>query len=65
MSTKCLFYDPNSPLEFNGTIIATRPGALATDITTFYPEGGGQPGDGGHLITAGKSYDVSRPCGKF
>ncbi|MEF2277613.1 alanyl-tRNA editing protein [Deinococcus sp. YIM 134068] len=47
--TRALYRDHPGPLTFTATVTAVREEAVALDATAFYPEGGGQNGDGGVL----------------
>ena len=50
--TNMLFIDDAYQKECNATITAVNEnGGIILDQTIFYPTGGGQPGDAGHLIT--------------
>ena len=45
--------------EFTGEVTKLREGeGIVTDITAFYPKGGGQNADGGLLFIGGKEYMV-------
>ncbi|NDJ86337.1 MAG: alanyl-tRNA editing protein [Chloroflexi bacterium] len=48
--------------EFTATITAVDPDqqTVTLDQTAFYPGGGGQPPDAGHLFAADQSYTVSK-----
>lgn len=39
--------------DFRATVTAVRENAVGLDVTAFYPQGGGQPGDQGKLVAAG------------
>ena len=58
MKTERLHYNPESALDFDAIVIATRPGAVATDRTAFYAEGGGQPSDRGVIRVNDLVYRV-------
>jgi misacylated tRNA(Ala) deacylase len=46
--------------EFDARVVASSGGEVVLDRTAFYPEGGGQPADVGHLTgTSGGSWTVS------
>jgi misacylated tRNA(Ala) deacylase len=47
-----LFRDDGYLKQCTATITAHREGSVVTDQTVFYPLGGGQPGDSGHLLRA-------------
>jgi misacylated tRNA(Ala) deacylase len=58
-----LLYQTDSYLkDFDATVTAVDPEAraVALDQTTFYPGGGGQPNDIGHLTIGGKVYQVDK-----
>jgi len=60
--TKLLYYDNHYAKEFNAKVLwkeNTQSGTkIVLDKTTFYPEGGGQPGDRGFLSTIDKKFSV-------
>jgi misacylated tRNA(Ala) deacylase len=47
--TELLFLRDAYLRRFSATVTNVRPGAVALDRTAFYPTGGGQPHDTGHL----------------
>ena len=50
-STRLLFRDDAYARSCSATIVAVTPdGGLTLDQTVFYVQGGGQPGDSGHLL---------------
>jgi len=60
--TDLLFQTDSYIKEFQATVVAVNPdeGAVALDRTAFYPGGGGQPNDLGHLLVGGQSLPVSK-----
>ena len=50
--TELLFRDDAYATEFEAVVASAAPGWVMLDRTLFYPEGGGQPGDVGVLLTA-------------
>ncbi len=60
--TELLFQTDSYIKEFQATVTAVNPdeGAVALDRTAFYPGGGGQPHDFGHLLAGGRSLPVSK-----
>ncbi len=60
--TKPLYYSNHYQKEFTATVLWTQPAHKGTHIildqTTFYPEGGGQPGDKGTLQHNGTKISV-------
>ncbi len=52
--TKKSYYEDTWRTEFEAKVIGVIDNYLVLDHTLFYPEGGGQPADYGHLITADK-----------
>jgi misacylated tRNA(Ala) deacylase len=60
--TELLFQTDSYIKEFQATVVAVSPdeGAVALDRTAFYPGGGGQPSDLGHLLVGGQSLPVSK-----
>ena len=45
--------------EFDATVLETADGWLALSATAFFPRGGGQPPDRGHLVFAGRCFEVT------
>jgi misacylated tRNA(Ala) deacylase len=60
--TELLFQTDSYIKEFRATVVAANPdeGAVALDRTAFYPGGGGQPNDLGHLLVGGQSLPVGK-----
>jgi misacylated tRNA(Ala) deacylase len=50
--TELLYLQDAYLREFDATVVAVDGNAVALDRTAFYPGGGGQPADAGHLGTA-------------
>ncbi len=60
MTTIELFRDDADLLECAAVVTAVQDGAVRLDRTVFYPQGGGQAGDTGVLVTAdGRSIAVA------
>ena len=58
--TEPLFRHDAYAAEGTGTVIAHTPeGGLVLDRTIFYPKGGGQPGDSGHIAWPGGVMGVA------
>lgn len=58
-----LLYQTDSYLrEFTAKVVAinTEQNGIVLDRTAFYPGGGGQPHDLGHIIADGKTYKISK-----
>ncbi|MBN1432852.1 MAG: alanine--tRNA ligase [Methanomicrobiaceae archaeon] len=49
--TKRLYYEQVADTEFDAMVIDTFEDYVILDQTLFYPEGGGQPADIGHLVS--------------
>jgi misacylated tRNA(Ala) deacylase len=60
--TELLFQTDSYIKEFQATVTAVNPdeGTVALDRTAFYPGGGGQPNDFGHLLAGGQSLPVNK-----
>src|SRR5262245_3322453 len=56
--TAYLCHNEPDLLHFEATVVASRPGAVALDRSTFYPGGGGQPADRGTIAWAGGEVAV-------
>jgi misacylated tRNA(Ala) deacylase len=52
VTTQLLYLDDAYLRTFDATVIAATTDAVALDRTAFYPGGGGQPADAGHLGNA-------------
>ena len=50
--TRKLYYEEPSEIEFEAVVLDFFDGYAVLDQTLFYPEGGGQPGDTGTLVSA-------------
>ncbi len=57
--TEFLYYEEPYRLEFKAKVLGVVDDAVILDKTAFYPEGGGQPSDIGHLIVNGEKYEVT------
>ncbi|EZH65476.1 hypothetical protein DH09_17785 [Bacillaceae bacterium JMAK1] len=62
--THKLYYDDAYLREFEANVIKATSDYIVLDQTAFYPEGGGQPGDTGHLAGA-EVYDTQEVDGKI
>lgn len=56
--TEDLFRNDAYARDCTATVIAVRDNALVLDRTVFYPMGGGQPGDSGHIEWEGHALAV-------
>jgi len=57
-ATKALYYNDPYAKEFKAKVLRTISGYVVLDMTAFYPEGGGQPGDIGSLESRGMRVEV-------
>jgi len=57
--TKLLFYDKPQDKDFHAQLLGFHENGIILDQTLFYPEGGGQPSDIGHLEIRGEKLKVS------
>jgi len=53
-----LYVDNSYLREFDAVVVRSGPRFVVLDVTTFYPEGGGQPSDTGTLEAGGKTLKV-------
>ncbi len=56
--TDLLYYEDPYLKEFEAEVLRRDGNYVILDRTAFYPEGGGQPADGGTLQTGGVDYEV-------
>ena len=57
--TKALYYQDQYMREFDAEVVKVVDGGyVVLDQTCFFPEGGGQPADSGHLMFDGKKVEV-------
>ena len=56
--TKKAYYEDERKLEFKARVLGAEGNYIILDETYFYPEGGGQPSDHGHIILDGNRYSV-------
>lgn len=54
-----LCHDQPDLMDFEATVVDRRPGAVALDLSAFYPGGGGQPADRGRILWDGGEAAVS------
>ncbi len=60
MTTELLFRDDPYLAEAPGRVLGHTPeGGILLDRTLFYPTGGGQPGDSGHLVWPGGRMTIA------
>ena len=58
--TDLLFRDDPYQAEAEAVVVAHTPeGAIVLDRTVFYPTGGGQPGDSGHLLWEAQKLPIA------
>ncbi len=58
-ATTAKYYEAPS-FEFDAVVTAVDGDDVILDVTQFYPEGGGQPGDEGYLESGGGRFNVVR-----
>ena len=56
--TEKIFYQDSYRKTHQSEVVSVLEGGLVLDATVFYPLGGGQPGDTGHLTIGGHHYRV-------
>lgn len=60
--TKSLYYEDHYIKEFDAVVLWSEDTSVGTrvilDKTVFYPDGGGQPGDRGNLVTSKEKFNV-------
>lgn len=54
-----LYHEQPDLMEFEGLVVDSRPGAVLLDRTAFYPGGGGQLADKGHIEWSGGTLAVT------
>jgi alanyl-tRNA synthetase len=58
--TKLLYYESSTLSECDAVVLHSKENKVVLDVTVFYPEGGGQPGDKGTMSTPENMVKVTQ-----
>src|SRR5512138_1298398 len=59
METRAIYHSDAYARQFDATVLDAAGNAVLLDATAFFPGGGGQPADHGHLISGGRQWEVT------